>query len=398
MKHEEIKKLDEENLMQTYKRYDISIAKGRGSYVWDTEGKKYLDAFAGIAVCSLGHANPKIVQTLEEQGKKLMHVSNYFYIEEQAQLGRLLNSISPFPASKAFFCSTGTEANEAAIKLARKKTGKKGIIAMKGSFHGRTMGALSITWKKKAREPFEPLVPGVRFVEYGNIRELEKAIDEDTAAVFIEPVQGESGVRLPGAFAEAKKYFKEVRSVCDEKSVVMVSDEVQTGMGRTGKMFCCENYGVVPDIITLAKGLGGGFPIGCVLAKDEVAGGFSYGDHGTTFGGNPLACAVSTTVVKEILNEKLMDRSADIGKRFMEKLDKLCSYPSVKEVRGLGLLVAVEVKDKETAGKIRLKMKEKGVLVNVASDVNIRIAPALNIKEEELDIIYNSLKECVEEL
>jgi predicted acetylornithine/succinylornithine family transaminase len=386
MKFEDIKKLDEKYILQTYKRYPVALVEGSGCRVWDSEGNEFLDLIAGIAVCVLGHNHPRLVHAISEQARKLMHVSNLFYTQHQAELGQMLNDLAPM-SCKAFFCNSGTEANEAAIKFARKFTGKTEIIAMHNSFHGRTLGSLAITDKEKYQKPFRPLMPGGKFVGYGDLEGLRKAVTNDTAAVFMELIQGEGGVKFPKeGLRECAEYFRGVQDMCSDKGVVLVVDEVQTGMGRTGKFFCCEHFGIEPGIITMAKGLAGGFPIGATLVENEIAKSITAGDHASTFGGNPLACMAAKTTIETILEEGLMENAKTVGEYFMKKL---------KDARGLGLLIGMDVGSKEKADKIRLEMQGRGILINVAAEKVLRFAPPLIIGKNEVDLAVDNLKEVV---
>jgi len=391
MNSQEIFELDKKYVAQTYGRQPLAIARGKNDIVWDLEGKRYIDCFAGLAVCNLGHAHPKIAKALAAQSKKLVHCSNLYYTQEQAELAEALSKITPNGLDKFFFCNSGTEAVEAAIKLAKRHTGKKGFIAMKGAFHGRTHGALSATWTEKYRKPFEPLLPDFTFVEYGNIAEAEKAITENTAAIIVEPVQGEGGVRIP-----PEGYLAALRKLCYEKKILLIFDEVQTGMGRTGKFFASQLFGVTPDIMTIAKGLGNGFPIGAIAAKSEVMASFQKGDHASTFGGNPLACAVAKTVIEVMLSEKIPEQAAEKGEWFRSKLKKIKS-PLVKEVRGVGLMVALEVATHEIGEKIVSKARERGVLLNLTADTTIRFVPPLTIKRSNLSKVVKTIKEILNE-
>lgn len=387
MDFKEIKKLDEKYVVQSYGRYPLALVKGRGCKVWDSEFKEYLDLIGGIVACPLGHSHPKFAQAVSEQVEQLTHVSNLFYIEKQAELAKMLNDLAPM-STKSFFCNSGAEANEAAIKFARKFTQKTEIIAMTDSFHGRTMGTLAITDKKKYQEPFKPLMPGAKIVEYGDLDALKEAINDQTAAVFVELIQGEAGVKMPKEdLGKSVGYFKDVRKLCSENDVLMVVDEVQTGSGRTGTYFASEQFEVKPDIITTAKGIANGFPMGVTLVDDKVASSIEPGDHASTFGGNPLACAAAIATIETILEEKLMDNARAMGKYLRRAVD-------FGDVRGLGLLRGMEVESKERANKIMEKMRDRGILVNVTGNV-VRMVPPLVISEKELDFAVSNLKDCV---
>ncbi len=304
-----IKRLDQEHLFQNYARQNLCFERGEEEFLYDLDGKKYLDLVAGIAVNSLGYAHPAIVRTICEQSKKLVHVSNLYLVKEQAELGEALASISPAPLGTSMFVNSGAEANEAALKLVVARTGRKRIVSTLNSFHGRTSVALSATGQEKYRHGFEPLLSkAFDFVEYGSSEQLKGAVTKDTAAVILEPIQGEGGVICPGP-----DFFRTARDVCDDNGALLIADEVQTGMGRTGRMFGFQHYGIVPDVVTLAKALGSGVPIGACLTTKEIASTFKPGMHGTTFGGNPLACAVACATIRTILEEKLVQRAERLG-------------------------------------------------------------------------------------
>lgn len=389
MDFERIKKLDDEYVLHTYARYPLALVKGKGCKVWDSKGKEYLDLIGGIASCPLGHGHPKLAKAIADQAKSLMHVSNLFYTEQQAKLAKLVNDLTP-QKSKVFFCNSGTEANEAAIKVSRKHTGKREIIAMSNSFHGRTMGALAITDKKKYQKPFEPLMPETRIVPYGDFEALKSAVNDNTAAVFTELIQGEGGVKMPKeTFKESREYFRDVRELCDKKDIVMVVDEVQTGAGRTGTFFASEQFGLKPDIITTAKGIAGGFPMGAAIIADEVASCIEAGDHASTFGGNPLACVAATTTIETILSEKLMENAKEMGEYLQKELG---------EVRGLGLLRGLEMGSADRAKAVMEALRKRGVLVNVTGNTVIRIVPPLVISKKELDFAVENLEEAAKEI
>jgi acetylornithine/N-succinyldiaminopimelate aminotransferase len=363
---ETIKEREEKHYAHTFKRLPIAVIRGEGMYLYDVSGKKYLDMFAGIAVDCLGHAHPKMLETIKKQAGTLMHTSNWVYTVPQIELAERLNSITGL--DKAFITNDGTEAVEAAFKLARKVTGKKEVIAMENAFHGRTMGSLSLTYGEKYKKPFEPLVPGAKTVPYGNADALRGAITKDTAAVIVEPIQGEAGVIIP-----PKGYLKEVREITQEKDVLLILDEVQTGFARTGKMFACEHESVKPDILCMAKGLGGGFPIGAIAFSCED---FEPGQHGGTFVGNPLACSVANTVIDTIIKEKIAENSEKIGGYLMKSL-KERGYT----VRGKGLMIGIDVTD---GGKTVQELIEKGVLV-IYSKNTVRVIPPLIIEKKHAD-------------
>jgi acetylornithine/N-succinyldiaminopimelate aminotransferase len=366
MDYETIKEREEKHYAHTFNRLPLAIERGEGMYLYDTSGRKYLDMFAGIAVDCLGHAHPRMVDTIKKQAATLMHTSNWVYTLPQVELAERLTKISGL--NKAFITNDGTESVEAAFKLARKATGKKEVIAMENAFHGRTMGSLSLTYGEKYKKPFQPLVPGAKSVEYGNADALRRAITNDTAAVIVEPIQGEAGVIIP-----PNGYLKEIREITEEKGVLLILDEVQTGFARTGKMFACQHEGVKPDILCLAKGLGGGFPIGAIVYSCED---FEPGQHGGTFVGNPLACSVANTVIDTLIKEKLAENSEKMGGYLMENLRDR-DYT----VRGKGLMIGIDVQD---GGKTVQELIKKGVLI-IHSKNTIRALPPLIIEKRHAD-------------
>jgi len=387
MDFQDLKKLDEKFVLQTYGRYPLELVRGSGCKVWDSEGKEYLDMLGGIACLPLGHAHPKLVKAIREQAEKLMHVSNLYYMENQARLAEMLSDLAPLK-TKAFFSNSGAEANEAAIKFARKNTKRSEIIAMSNSFHGRTMGSLAITDKKKYQKPFEPLMPETEFVEYGSIESLKNAINGDTAAVFVEFVQGEGGIRFPkDGLGETIEYIKGIREACDDSGALMVMDEVQTGVGRSGKFFACEHAGIAPDIITTAKGIASGFPMGVTLVSEDIASSIEKGDHGSTFGGGPLACAAGIATVETILDGKLMENAAKVGKHLLGQSD-------FGKARGLGLMIGVDVGTEDKAKSILKEARSRGVLVNVTAQSIIRMLPPLILTKREADFAVGHLREA----
>ncbi|MGC2423399.1 MAG: acetylornithine transaminase [Nitrospirota bacterium] len=382
-------------LMNTYGRFPVVFVRGRGMRLWDSDGKEYLDFLAGIAVNNLGHCHPKIVIALQKQAQKLIHASNYFHMEPQIKLAKALcqNSF----ADKVFFCNSGAEANEAAIKLARKYakenlSGQKyEIITALKSFHGRTMATITATGQEKFQKAFTPLLPGFTYVPFGDVRAVEKAITDKTCAVMMEPIQAEGGVNVP-----PDEYFKELRALLDEKGLLLILDEVQTGMGRTGKLFAYEHYGVKPDIMTLAKALGGGTAIGACLATEKVAESFVPGDHASTFGGNPLACAAGLASLEAILEDGwLIGSCSRMGDYFVKELGKLKEkYHFIKEVRGKGLLIGMEL-DFDAMPIVRQALSE-GFIINATMGNVLRFVPPLIVTEEEIDALMEMLDRVFE--
>ncbi len=370
-------------LANTYGRFPVVLVKGRGVRLWDVEGKEYLDLAAGIAVDVLGHCHPKVVEAIKAQAETLLHVSNLYYIEPQIGLARALCDHSF--ADKVFFCNSGAEANEAAIKLARRYAKERWssdrfeIVCMRESFHGRTMATVTATGQEKYQHGFEPLLPGFKHIPFNDLRAAKQAIDSRTCAVLVEPIQGEGGVRVPD-----DDYLPGLRQLCSEREVLLMLDEVQTGMGRTGRLFAYEHWGIEPDIMTLAKGLGGGLPIGAMLAKEAVARAFVPGSHASTFGGNPFVAAVATAVLAAILDEQLPQRAAKIGAYFLARLKELAAgYPFVKGARGKGLILALELT--VPAKPIVDRCLQRGLLVLTAGDQVLRFVPPLIIGEPEVD-------------
>lgn len=383
MKTEELTGLYEKYVMNTYRRFPVALARGEGARVWDLEGRQYLDMTAGIAVCSLGHAHPGVIDAVRRQAQILMHVSNLYYTEPQARFAQLLveNSF----ADKVFFCNSGAEANEAAIKLARKYGneklgGKYELITMKDSFHGRTLATVTATGQEKFQAGFAPLVPGFRYAPFDDLPALAAAVSEKTCGILLEPIQAEGGVRIP-----ADDYLQGVREICDRHGILMILDEVQVGMGRTGKLFAYETYGVRPDIVTLAKAMGNGLPVGAMLATDQVAAAFQPGNHASTFGGGPVVMAACIAVFEAIRTQGILDHCRQIGDYFLKKLQALSKEHSViRGVRGRGLILGMEL---EVEGaEIVKKCLDNGLLIITSGAGNvIRFVPPLIIGEAEVD-------------
>jgi len=380
-----------EYLFSTYKRYPIVLVRGEGSRVWDQDGKEYLDFVSGIAVCNLGHCHPKIVEAIVNQGKTLLHVSNLYHIKPQIELARLLVKASF--ADKIFFCNSGAEANEGAIKLARKYMrdtyGKERseVIVMDNSFHGRTLATLTATGQGKFKEEFAPLVAGFKHVPFNDVEAVRRAVTDKTGAVLVEPIQGEGGVTCP-----ADTYFSELRALCNEKRMLLIFDEVQVGMGRTGKLFAYEHYGITPDIMTLAKALAGGLPVGALLARDEIAKSFTPGTHASTFGGNPLVTAAGIASLTTINDPEFLDHCRFMGEYFVEQLRRLQEkYPLIRDIRGKGLLIGMEL-DQDGAAFVTGCL-EKGVLINCVQEHVLRFLPPLTVTEAEIDRVVATLDE-----
>jgi acetylornithine aminotransferase/acetylornithine/N-succinyldiaminopimelate aminotransferase len=370
-------------LANTYARFPIVLVRGRGVRIWDSDGKEYLDCVGGIAVDALGHCHPKMVEAIRAQAETLIHVSNLYHIEPQIRLGQLLCEHSF--ADRAFFCNSGAEANEAGIKLARKyakdhwSSDRVDIITMHHAFHGRTLATVTATGSAKYQHGFEPLMPGFKHVPYNNLQAVERAVDSRTCAVLVEPVQGEGGVNVPG-----DEYLPGLRRLCDEAGILLILDEVQSGMGRTGKLFAYQHWGVEPDILTLAKALAGGIPMGAMLAREAVAASFVPGTHASTFGGTPFVSAVALAVLTTMLADDLPGNAARVGKYFLDRLDGLkAAYPVVKAVRGKGLILGIEVA--VPARGIVAACMERGLLVLTAGDNVVRLVPPLILTEADVD-------------
>jgi predicted acetylornithine/succinylornithine family transaminase len=386
--------LSDRYIMSTYKRHPLVLTRGLGVHVWDSEGRCYLDLVGGIAVCALGHAHPKVVTAIQEQVENLSHVSNLYHIVPQILLARLLVENSPL--DKAFFCNSGAEANEAAIKLARKYAsehmqGRYELITMQDSFHGRTLATVTATAQERFHTGFEPLPAGFRYVPYNDLPALEAAVTEKTCGVLVEPIQGESGVVIPDP-----GYLPGIRRICDEKGLLMIADEVQTGIGRTGTLFACEQTEVVPDMITLAKALGNGFPIGALLAKEKIAAAFVPGSHGSTFGGNPLACAAALATLETILDEGILDNCRKVGEYFLSRLGELKNKHSrIRQVRGQGLILAVELT--VPGAEFVEKCMEKGLLINCTNGNVLRFVPPLILTRQDVEKAIGILDGVLEE-
>lgn len=381
-------------MAKTYNRFPIVLTKGQGCRLWDAEGREYIDFVSGIAVCNLGHAHPKVSEALSKQADVLLHVSNLYYTEPQIELANRLTQNSF--ADRVFFCNSGAEANEAAIKLARKYVKDKGekeryrIITMEKSFHGRTMATLSATGQDKIKKGFEPVLEGFDHIPFNDIDALRKSIGPSTCAVLLEPIQGEGGVRCPDP-----DYLKTVKRLCDETGILLIFDEIQTGMGRTGKLFAYEHFGIEPDIMTLAKALANGLPIGAMLAREDVAESFGPGAHASTFGGTPIVTAASAQVIKVLLEENVIRHGEEMGAYFKEKLSGLkAGHESIVDVRGMGLLLGMKLKIEGDA--IVNSCMEKGFLINCIQGNILRFIPPLIIEKEEIDALVACLDELLD--
>jgi len=388
---ENLIELGEKYVMNTYRRLPCVLVKGSGAYVWDSEGNKYLDFLSGIAVNSLGHCPPVVTEAIKEQAEKLLHCSNLYWIEPQIKLAKVL--VENSCCHKVFFCNSGTEANEAAIKLARKwGNGRYEIITMLKSFHGRTLGSLAATGQAKYQDAFRPLPAGFKHVPFNDLEALEKAVSPETCAVMLECIQGEGGVNVPDS-----GYLEGVQEICRKNNLLLIVDEVQTGLGRTGKAFAYQHFNISPDIITLAKALGGGVPIGAMLAKEEVAKAFQPGDHAATFGGNPLATSAALAATSVLLDKKFIEEVAEKGEYLKGELVKLKQdFPQITKVKGMGLMVGCELSI-DALPIVEFCMKHK-VLINAVGGNILRFVPPLIVTKAEIDQVISTLKDALMEI
>lgn len=395
---ESVKERESALLLQTYERFPVLFERGEGVYLYDSNGKRYLDFLSGIGVNALGHAHPAIVTTIAEQSARLVHISNLFYHPYQAELADSLTQISGL--DRAFFCNSGTEAWEGALKLVRAyaryrdpkaKKPKTKLLVMENSFHGRTYGSLSTTGQKKYRAPFAPLVPGMTFVKFNDVADLRKEFDANVCAIGLETVQGEGGIQPVSA-----EFLAAARELSAASGAVLILDEIQCGLGRTGKYFAYQHYGITPDVVTVAKPLAAGLPLGAILAKKEVAAAFHPGMHGTTFGGGPLACAVAKTFISALTAPGMLDRVQETGAYFLARLDELKSrHKVIKDVRGLGLMLAAELKSAEVAKCAVSQMLERGFIINRTHDTVLRFLPPYIIGREHVDAVIGALDDIL---
>ncbi|MCP4642950.1 MAG: aspartate aminotransferase family protein [bacterium] len=389
MKTSEIKALNDQHVINTYGDRKLALVKGEGVCLWDADGQEYLDMFAGIAVTNLGHCHPAVTKAITEQAATLVHVSNLYYIEPQVNLAAMLSEHSF--ADRWFFCNGGAEANEAALKLARRYWAQKGtpkpeIVTAEQSFHGRTMATVTATGQPKYHDGFGPMLPGFRYVPYNDIDALAQAVTPEVGAILLEPVQGEGGVQVPNA-----DYLQKVRALCDEKKVLLILDEVQTGLGRTGTLFAYEQFGVTPDIMTLAKGLGNGAPIGAMGCTEDAATGFSIGSHACTFGGNPLSTAAAVATLTELTKPGFMAQVQEVGGYFFEKLHALAAKCSeIVEIRGKGLMIGIEMK--EPVSGVVGALLDAGIICGPAGPNVLRFVPPLVITKEHVDVVIGKLE------
>jgi acetylornithine/LysW-gamma-L-lysine aminotransferase len=386
---QEIMNVETRFMANVFSKKPVVLTKGKGALVWDINGKEYVDCSTSYGVALLGHCHPKVVAAIHAQAEQLITCHGCYYNDKRAEFVEKLVHITPNGLDKVFLSNSGAESVECAIKLARKFTGKPEVIALMGAFHGKTMGALSATWDKKYREPFMPLLPEIKHVAPDNADKIREAISEKTAAVLMEPIRGEGGVRVP-----PDGYLQAVREICDEKNVLLIFDEVQTSFGRTGKLFGCQNWGVTPDVMCLAKPFAGGLPIGITVAKENVMSALKVGEHSTTFSGSPLVCAAGCAAIDALVEENLTDRALEMGGYFKAELEGLqAKHRIVKEVRGLGLMLGMELRFDVL--NVILKAAEKGVLVLDAGRTVVRLLPPLVISKEQIDRAVTVLDEVL---
>ncbi len=373
----------------TYQKFPIAIVRGKGALVWDDKGREYIDSMGGYGVAIVGHSNPAVVAAIRRQAEKLIICHGSLYNDARAEFLDTLARYSPRGLDAAFLSNSGAEAVEVALKLARKVTGRKGLVAMQGAYHGKTAGALSATWSKKYKEPFEPLLEGVRHVALGDLAAVEREVDDDVGAVIVEPIQGEGGIMLP-----PDGFFKGVREICDKKGVLLIADEIQTGLGRTGKLWAMENWGVVPDVMTLAKGLAGGVPIGATVTTAEILNSLKKGEQTSTFGGNPLACAAGTATLNHIVKNDLPGKAKAKGRVYLDRLKKMgAEHFLTREARGMGLMLAYEMR--VDMPDVLNDSIRRGVIFTYSGRTIIRMLPPLVITDAQIATAVRLLGDAV---
>ena len=374
-----------------YWKRPLEIVRGSGVHLWDSEGRRYIDCTSNYGVAITGHCHPRVVEAIKSQSEKLLSCHSTFYNEARSLFLEKLASVAPRGLTKAYLSNSGAEAVEFALKLSRKSTGKPGVVAMMGGFHGKTMGALSATWNKKYRDPFTPLVPGFKHVPYGNLEKLEEAIDGETGAVIAEPIQGESGINLP-----PEGYVRGLRDLCDDKGVLLILDEIQTGLGRTGKWFACQHHGVEPDIMCLSKAVASGLPMGVTLAREEVMSAMKLGEHSSTFGGGPVACAAAAATLDVLRDERLPEKAAKNGEYLLGRLGVMGeNLKIVREVRGMGLMVGVELRF-DVLNVLMGALRREVLILDAGRNV-IRLLPPLVIDRGQIDAVVEALSRALEE-
>lgn len=389
MDHNKVVELEDRYYSSGYQKLPVAIVKGKGSIVWDIEGKEYIDCMSGYGVAILGHCNPFVVEAIKRQAERLITCHCSLYNDVRAELLEKMMKLVPKGLEKVFLSSSGAEAVETALKLARRHTGKHEVIAMMGSFHGKTFGALSATWSQKYRGPFEPLLPGFKFVPFGDLNKVKEKVSDKTAAIIVEPIQGEGGVHLP-----PDGFLQGLRELCDKRGILLIFDEIQCGFGRTGKLWACEHWGVIPDVLCAGKGFAGGIPIGVTFSKDEVMSSLKVGEHSSTFGGNPIACAASLAALEYLVKNDLIRRAAKVGTIFKSGLvDIQRRYKVVRDVRGLGLMLALElrfdIKD------VLLNGIKEGLLMLYSGRNIVRLLPPLIINEQEVKKAVDILSKVI---
>ena len=374
-----------------YQRFPVTVEKGLGSHVWDTEGKEYIDCMGGYGVALVGHKNQRVNNAIKEQIDKIITVHSSLYNKTREEFLRTLISLAPKGLTQVHLNNSGAEAIEAAIKFARKFTGKKGMVAMKGSYHGKSFGALSLTFNPKYKKAFEPLVEKVSFASFGDIESLRSVIDDDTAFVILEPIQGESGI-----IVAPEGFLEDVRQLCNEKGILLIFDEIQAGLGRTGRLWACDHWNTAPDILCLAKGIAGGVPMGATLVRPDILASISKGEHSSTFGGNPLSCAAGTAALKALTEDGLIENSEKMGKIFREGLERLKeNHTMIREIRGKGLMIGIEMKFE--IKDILMGLIKKGVLMLYSGRNILRILPPLVISEEDITKVLHALDSVLSE-
>jgi len=384
-----IKRTEDRHLAGVYQKMPPVVVRGQGVHLWDINGKRYIDCMGGYGVALVGHCHPRVVEAVKLQTERLMTCHGSLYNDVRAELAEMITSMTPKGLDMALLCNSGAEAVEAALKLARKRTGRKGFVAFTGSYHGKTLGALSVTWGQKYREPFGPLLQDIAFAKYGDIDDLQLKVTRDTAAVILEPIQGEAGIHLP-----PPDFLRQVRELCDSRGVMLIVDEIQTGLGRTGRLWASEHWNLKPDILCLAKGLGGGIPMGAILAAQDDMAVLKVGEHTSTFGGGPLACAASLATLNVIRSEKLWEQAERTGRFMLEGLRKLNgAHSCTREARGLGLMLALEMRF--DIRDILFSAFERGVAILYSGKNVLRFLPPLIIKKEEVDEVLAILDELL---
>jgi acetylornithine/LysW-gamma-L-lysine aminotransferase len=383
------RQIEDQHLVPSYQRYPVVVVRGSGALLWDAEGREYVDCMGGYGVAIVGHANPRVAEAVKRQVELLTICHGSLYNNVRAEFLEKLVSIAPKGLTRAFLSNSGAEAVEAAIKMARRHTGRRKIVAMKGAFHGKTLGALSLTWGRKYREPFEPLLPDVAFTPFGDIEALSKVVDQDTAALFIEPIQGEGGILLP-----PDGFLKEAEQVAHRVGALLVIDEIQAGFGRTGRWWAHQHWGVEPDILCAAKGVGGGLPLGVTLAREEVATALKVGEHTSTFGGNPLVCAAAKAAIEYVEEAGLLAQARENGAYFLEGLRRLAAkHLSAREARGLGLILALDLR--RPVRDVILGGLREGVILLYAGTTTLRFLPPLVITQEQIDRVLSALDQLL---